>query len=81
MTTGQVIVAGSGASGLVAALAAAAGGADVLVLERSELLGGTTALGGGRVWVPANHCPENAGDSAEAARAYLGGLSPPGTRP
>ena len=76
MTTGKVIVAGSGASGLVAALAAAAGGADVLVLERSELLGGTTALGGGRVWVPANHCPENAGDSAEAARAYLGGLFP-----
>lgn len=76
MTTGQVIVAGSGASGLVAALAAAAGGADVLVLERSELLGGTTALGGGRVWVPANHCPENAGDSAEAARTYLGGLFP-----
>jgi len=76
MTTGQVIVAGSGASGLVAALAAAAGGADVLVLERSELLGGTTALGGGRVWVPANHCPENAGDSAEAARSYLGGLFP-----
>jgi 3-oxosteroid 1-dehydrogenase len=76
MTTGQVIVAGSGASGLVAALAAAAGGADVLVLERSEQLGGTTALGGGRVWVPANHCPENAGDSAEAARSYLGGLFP-----
>ncbi|MGH3213945.1 MAG: FAD-dependent oxidoreductase, partial [Trebonia sp.] len=76
MTTGQVIVAGSGASGLVAALAAAAGGADVLVLERSELLGGTTALGGGRVWVQANHCPENAGDSAEAARTYLGGLFP-----
>jgi 3-oxosteroid 1-dehydrogenase len=78
MTTGQVIVAGSGTSGLVAALAAAAGGADVLVLERSELLGGTTALGGGRVWVPANHCPENAGDSAEAARTYLGGLFPAG---
>jgi 3-oxosteroid 1-dehydrogenase len=76
MTTGQVIVAGSGASGLVAALAAAAAGADVLVLERAELLGGTTALGGGRVWVPANHLPENAGDSAEAARIYLGGLFP-----
>jgi hypothetical protein len=26
--------------------------------------------------VPANHCPENAGDSADAARAYLGGLFP-----
>jgi len=74
-----VVVAGSGAAGLVAALAAAAAGADVLVLERSDLLGGTTALGGGRVWVPANHCHENpagAADSAEAARAYLDGLFP-----
>jgi 3-oxosteroid 1-dehydrogenase len=71
-----VIVAGSGASGLVAAIAAAAEGADVLLLERSARLGGTTALGGGRVWVPANHCPENSGDSPEAARAYLDGLFP-----
>jgi 3-oxosteroid 1-dehydrogenase len=75
MTT-HVVVAGSGASGLVAALAAAAGGADVLLVERTGELGGTTALGGGRVWVPANHCPENAGDSTEAARAYLDGLFP-----
>jgi len=73
---GLIVVAGSGASGLVAALAAAVAGADVLVVERAEELGGTTALGGGRVWVPANHCPENAGDSAEAARAYLDGLFP-----
>jgi 3-oxosteroid 1-dehydrogenase len=79
MTTrsnGLVVVGGSGASGLVAALAAAVAGADVLVVERAEELGGTTALGGGRVWVPANHCPENAGDSTEAARAYLDGLFP-----
>jgi 3-oxosteroid 1-dehydrogenase len=76
MTARQVIVAGSGASGLVAALAAAAGGADVLALERSAALGGTTALGGGRVWVPANHCPENAGDTPGAARTYLDGLFP-----
>jgi 3-oxosteroid 1-dehydrogenase len=71
-----IVVAGSGASGLVAALAAAGAGADVLVVERAEELGGTTALGGGRVWVPANHCPENAGDSTEAARLYLDGLFP-----
>jgi 3-oxosteroid 1-dehydrogenase len=73
---GRIVVAGSGASGLVAALAAAGAGADVLVVERAEELGGTTALGGGRVWVPANHCPENAGDSTEAARLYLDGLFP-----
>jgi succinate dehydrogenase/fumarate reductase flavoprotein subunit len=72
----RVIVAGSGAAGLVAALAAAVGGADVLVVERAEELGGTTALGGGRVWVPANHCPGSAADSPEAARAYLDGLFP-----
>jgi 3-oxosteroid 1-dehydrogenase len=71
-----VVVAGSGAAGLVAALAAAVAGADVLVLERSDLLGGTTALGGGRVWIPANHCQENSGDSVAAARAYLDGLFP-----
>jgi 3-oxosteroid 1-dehydrogenase len=73
---GPVIVAGSGASGLVAALAAAVAGAAVLVVERAEELGGTTALGGGRVWVPANHCAENAGDSPEAALSYLDGLFP-----
>ena len=71
-----VVVAGSGASGLVAALAASVGGANVLVVERAAELGGTTALGGGRVWVPANHCPENAGDSPEAALTYLDGLFP-----
>jgi 3-oxosteroid 1-dehydrogenase len=73
---GCIVVAGSGASGLVAALAAVEAGADVLVVERAGELGGTTALGGGRVWVPANHCPENAGDSTEAARRYLDGLFP-----
>ena len=71
-----VVVAGSGAAGLVAALAAATAGADVLVVERSDLLGGTTALGGGRVWIPANHCQENPADSVAAARAYLDGLFP-----
>lgn len=77
-----VVVAGSGAAGLVAALAAATAGADVLVVERADLLGGTTALGGGRVWIPANHCTVPSGnnavgaDSAEAARAYLDGLFP-----
>jgi len=71
-----IIVAGGGASGLVAALAAAAQGADVLLIERAARLGGTTALGGGRVWVPANHCPENSGDTPQAARRYLDGLFP-----
>jgi 3-oxosteroid 1-dehydrogenase len=70
----DVLVAGSGAAGLTAALAAAAGGATVVLAERAGQLGGTTAMSGGRVWVPGNHFPENAGDTPEAARSYLRGL-------
>lgn len=72
----DVLVAGGGASGLVAAMAAADGGAKVLLIERAAELGGTTALGGGRVWIPANHCAENSGDTVAAARTYLHGLFP-----
>jgi 3-oxosteroid 1-dehydrogenase len=70
----DVLVAGSGAAGLTAALAAAAGGATVLLAERAHELGGTTAMSGGRVWVPCNHLPENATDTPDAARTYLHGL-------
>jgi 3-oxosteroid 1-dehydrogenase len=51
----DVIVAGSGAAGLTAALAAARSGARVLLVEKASALGGTTALSFGRTWVPANH--------------------------
>ncbi|HEY2427362.1 MAG TPA: FAD-dependent oxidoreductase [Acidimicrobiales bacterium] len=68
-----VVVLGSGAAGLAAALAAARGGADVVVLERDALLGGTTAISGGVVWAPANPWQRAAGidDSPDAALAYL----------
>ncbi len=72
----DVLVAGSGAAGLTAALAAASCGARVLVIERAEQLGGTTALSGGRVWVPCNGSAPNADDTADAARRYLHGLIP-----
>src|ERR1700733_7984355 len=72
VTRADVLVAGSGAAGLTAALAAAAGGARVILAERSHELGGTTALSFGRVWVPANHHAPS--DTREAARAYLTGL-------
>jgi choline dehydrogenase-like flavoprotein len=68
----DVVVAGSGAAGLTAALAAAVSGASVLLVERGERLGGTTALSGGRVWVPGNHL--SGGDTPAAAAAYLDGV-------
>lgn len=67
----DVVVAGTGASGLVAALRAAVGGASVLAIDSGLRFGGTTALSGGRVWIPANGTPENAGDSREHALTYL----------
>jgi 3-oxosteroid 1-dehydrogenase len=68
----DVLVAGSGAAGLTAALAAAVAGSGVLLVERGEQLGGTSALSGGRVWVPGNHLQH--GDSLAAGAKYLAGL-------
>lgn len=67
----DVVVAGSGAAGLIAALAAASQGRRTLVIESAAELGGTTALSGGRVWLPANGRPGNAGDSEDLANTYL----------
>src|SRR5690625_6653300 len=69
----DVIVMGSGASGLTAAVRAAADGLRVLVVEKAAKLGGTSAAGGGVIWAPANHLGAQAGyaDCAEAGIQYL----------
>ena len=76
----DIIVVGSGAAGLAAALTAAVGGARVLVLEKSALIGGTSAMSGAGTWVPANHHMLAAGldDSPAQALAYLRATAPPG---
>lgn len=76
----DVIVVGSGAAGLAAALAASVDGAKVLVLEKSKVLGGTTAMSSAGTWVPANHHMLAAGiaDSAEETLTYLRATAPPG---
>jgi 3-oxosteroid 1-dehydrogenase len=68
----DVAVVGSGAAGLVAACRAADGGRSVVVCEKAELLGGTSAVSGGVLWMPDHHLmgPEFP-DSPEAALAYL----------
>src|SRR3954454_3989179 len=49
----EVVVVGGGMAGLTAALASAEAGADVLVLESEESVGGSMAISGGLIWAPA----------------------------
>lgn len=70
----DVVVVGSGAAALAAALAAHDAGATVAVVERTESVGGTTAVSGGGVWMPANHV-SGAGDSRDRALEYMLRLS------
>jgi succinate dehydrogenase/fumarate reductase flavoprotein subunit len=71
--TYDVVVIGSGAGGLSAALTAAVSGLSVAVFEKSEFVGGSTAVSGGAVWIPGNRLMEGVGchDSRAAVRAYL----------
>ncbi len=69
----DVLVIGSGAGGLSAAITARLHGLDVVVVEKEPVFGGTTAISGGWLWIPCNPIAARAGatDSLDAARAYL----------
>jgi len=69
----DVVVVGSGAAGMVAALTAAHSGLSAVVIEKAAHFGGSTARSGGGVWIPNNEILKRAGvtDTAEAARTYL----------
>jgi len=68
----DVVIMGSGAAGLTAALVAAKAGHKVLVLEKASHFGGTTAISGGGIWIPGSLQAKAAGidDTAEIARQY-----------
>ena len=67
-----MVVIGSGAAGLTAAIAAAEAGCTVVVFEKASVVGGTTAVSGGGVWVPRNRHMQALGvsDSHDEALAY-----------
>ena len=69
----DVVVVGLGGAGGSAALAAHAGGADVLVIEKLPTAGGTTAISGGWIWIPNNPLMKDVGvdDSREDALKYV----------
>lgn len=69
----DLVVVGSGAAGLMSALVAAREGASVHVIERSPLIGGTTAISGGQIWAPGNaHMKDTAhSDDRTSALVYL----------
>ena len=70
------LVAGAGPGGMTAALVAALEGLEVLVCEKSELVGGTGATSAGTLWIPGNSQNREAGfaDRADDAAAYLDAL-------
>jgi 3-oxosteroid 1-dehydrogenase len=72
----DVVVVGSGAAGMVAALTAAHEGLSTVLIEKAAHFGGSTARSGGGVWIPNNEILKRDGvtDTPEAARRYLRGI-------
>lgn len=71
--TVDVLVVGTGGTGLAAAIAAKDAGADVLLIEGHDKWGGTTMRSGGGLWLPVNPVMQREGlpDSKDEALDYL----------
>ncbi|MDG4647881.1 FAD-dependent oxidoreductase [Roseibacterium sp. SDUM158017] len=74
----DVVVVGAGAAGMTAAATAAAHGLDVIVVEKTGLVGGNTSYSGGMVYVPCNDKMAEAGhpDDFDRMMAYLDAAVP-----
>ncbi|WP_441278028.1 FAD-dependent oxidoreductase [Tardiphaga sp. 172_B4_N1_3] len=69
----DVLVAGSGCSGMSAAITAKHSGLDVLIVEKEPRFGGTTARSGGWLWIPGTSLARAWGinEGPDEARTYL----------
>lgn len=69
----DLLVVGSGAGAMTAALRAAHNNLNVLIVEKAGKYGGTSATSGGGLWIPCNHLMPSVGieDSREKALNYL----------
>ena len=78
----DVIVLGTGAAGMTAAMAAHDAGATVGLFEKHDSIGGTTGLSGGVAWLPINKYAARAGinDSRAAGRRDRSARRPDGRR-
>ena len=76
--TFDVVVVGSGGGALIGAYFAQKAGLRTVVLERTNLVGGTSAYSGGSCWLPGTEVQQRAGlsDSTDGARSYLEALLP-----
>ena len=73
----DVLVVGSGAGAMTAALVAARAGLDTLIIEKAPVYGGTSATSGGGLWITCNHLMPGVGieDNPDDATAYLTALT------
>ncbi|MEO5875351.1 MAG: 3-oxosteroid 1-dehydrogenase [Streptosporangiaceae bacterium] len=76
----DVVVVGSGAAGMTAALTAAKRGLNVLVVEKAAKFGGSAARSGAGIWIPNNEVILAAGvpDTPAKATQYLAKVVGPG---
>lgn len=69
----DLLVVGSGAAGMAAALSAHKAGLSPVIIEAAKLWGGSTAVSGGAIWIPGNPIAVAAGlpDDRAEARRYI----------